>query len=295
MLGDFLLLMKRKTRVDISETIISKEKAVLGQKVSIPEGAAPVFAKIHINQSISGKLANALFKPSQLQITLDLDNGSTRKYRIVSGMAKSGLLISPLIEDTKEFGLLYAGGGYLYDKRVKSFSIEAASGKSLWASEYDIEFIALNLPAHQEALGLYAFENPKLLAPSDRVSLAEECDGSIDYLNGTSPAPPDFSARSLLNVHGWLAKSAQRGVLPQSAKLLLSTEDGQRYLIETKRTSRPDVGAYLKKSELDASGYSVAADVSQLRGRYSLRLGYQEMGAIKLCPQFNIKANFTGN
>ena len=55
-------------------------------------------------------------------------------------MTKSGLIISPLIENTDEFGLLYSKPQYLRHKKVKSFSIKPINGWILWKNNYQITF-----------------------------------------------------------------------------------------------------------------------------------------------------------
>jgi hypothetical protein len=291
---DFLFLRKNPTRLKLSEAVVSNEKHSFGEVVSLPGVHAPIFAKIDIKQSVLGKLANTFFKPSQLEVTINMEAGSTRNYRIISGMAKTGFLLSPLIENTNEFGLLSAGAGYLEDKKVRSFSINAKGGNRLWNAEYEIEFVALDLPAHQEATKLASqFEQPELQESNSKILSAEKCDGSIDYVNGASPAPSSFKATtSLLYVNGWLARSVDKGLLPERVYVVLSGQSGRQFFMKTKQTPRPDVGAYFKKSQLDMSGFAATADISELRGRYSLGLAYEENGAFKLCPQFNITAEF---
>ena len=74
------------------------------------------FTQIEIKPTIVGRIADILFKPSQLKITLELNNGLKRQYRIIAGMAKSGFVISPLIENTAEFKMLYGKDGLLDGK-----------------------------------------------------------------------------------------------------------------------------------------------------------------------------------
>lgn len=294
MMDDYLLLRKKKINQDLSPTVVSKEKYAFGNVVAIPDGKKPVFLKVYIKPSFIGKIANTLFKPSQLWITINLENGSSRNYRMISGMIETGVLLSPLVENTQEFGILFGGAKYLDHKKVKSFSIDTKGERRLWITEYEVEFVALDLPSQPEVLRLYGIERLELIAPTTKILHAEHCDGSIDYFNGESPAPAKFSAKSLLTVNGWLAKSAENGQIPESVKLVLSATDGRHYLLKTRKTLRPDVGSYFKKKELGASGYEATADVSGLHGNYTLGLAYEENGIMKLCPQFNIPTQFNG-
>ncbi len=70
-----------------------------------------------------------------------MDNGMTKQYRIIAGMAKSGFLLSPLIENTSEFEMLYGKQGILDGKRVTSIIISPRDGGSmLWNNEYKVTF-----------------------------------------------------------------------------------------------------------------------------------------------------------
>ncbi len=145
----FLVLRRRTHNGQLSECALSAGKHSFGDVVNLPPRSARVFAKVNISQSLLGKLANTLFKPSKLKITLNMEDGSQKTYRIVAGMAKTGFLISPLVENTNEFGLLYANGDGLAKKNVKSFVIEAKASW-LWNTRYEVELVALDLPANPQ-------------------------------------------------------------------------------------------------------------------------------------------------
>lgn len=157
MKDDFLFLKRLAVGRNIPELVVKRELHALGDIVALPKSDTAIFAKIDINQNVLGTIANALYKPTQLRIRLNLDDGTSRSYRLVAGMAKTGLLISPLVENTAEFGLLYAGMEYLADKKVKSFAIDAVTGNMLWSSEYEIEFIELDLPENAQVVKLFDF------------------------------------------------------------------------------------------------------------------------------------------
>jgi hypothetical protein len=82
-----------------------------------------------------------LFKPSELGITLELATGEKKQYRMIASMAKSGFLISPLIENTSEFAMLYGERDALDEKRVKSFTLAPRKGRTLlWNDDYVVTF-----------------------------------------------------------------------------------------------------------------------------------------------------------
>lgn len=152
--NEFLFLKKREIVQQISESIISKNEYAFGEMVKLPRSNSAIYVKINIAQSIWGKIATIFFKLNQLEIVLNMENGESRSYRIISGMVKTGLLISPLIENSTEFALLYAGVKYLVGKKVKSFMINTKGGEMLWNAKYEVEFISLKLPRHDRLLGI---------------------------------------------------------------------------------------------------------------------------------------------
>ncbi|WP_230849884.1 hypothetical protein [Ralstonia solanacearum] len=111
----------------------------LGEEVVVPEGAYPVFIEADIKKNVAGKVVNTLYKVAPLVIALRLENGETRQFRLPSEMAQSGFVVSPLIQSTIEFALLYANG-YVQGSRVKSFAIYASGDGWLWDPKYAVRF-----------------------------------------------------------------------------------------------------------------------------------------------------------
>lgn len=289
----FLFLSRRRSAFALPDSIVHRAYHVFGERVKLPGGGSLILAKTNIKKSLLGELADIFFKNSQLEIALNMKNGEQRRYRIIPGLAKAGFLISPVIDDAEEFGLLYGGTKYLEDKTVESISVSAASGRSLWNESYELELREFNAPPQPEVIKLFSFERPEPPVPTFKVAIADSCDGNVDVVNGMAPVPAAFNASSLLDVRGWLAISADKGMVPEEVRLALTAADGQRYFIRTKKDLRPDVGAYFKMSRLDASGYAVVADVSGFNGRYTMQLAYADNGVLKLCPQFNFVVELT--
>ncbi|MFJ1267937.1 hypothetical protein ACD661_05100 [Legionella lytica] len=145
--NDFLYLRKKKERSPEKNApiLLAREQHLLGESVKVPHAQAPVYVEIEITPTLLGRIATLFFKPSQLYMTFRLENGITRQYRLVANMAKSGFLLSPLIENTTEFTLLYVKNSYLNDKNVVSVAISTPKEHSwLWKPEYIIHFKQLN-------------------------------------------------------------------------------------------------------------------------------------------------------
>lgn len=267
----------------------------LGEQINLPDSDTAIFAKIDIKKSFLGNIANTLFKPSQVAIKLTLHTGETRQYRLVSGAAKAGFVISPLIEYTEEFGLLLTDANMLNSKTVKSLEIIAPHFPVLWKDSFEIGFYPLDIkdkefPGFSEKLGISIPRTASGLQASGlQISPASRCYRSMDSVNGRV-SPESIKATTLLNVNGWLAAPADLTGVPERVYLVLSNSEGDRLFFDAKRTLRPNVEKQFKMSEEEVivSGYAVTANVSKLFGKYQLGLAYQKDNEILVCPQFNI-------
>ncbi|WP_019232365.1 hypothetical protein [Legionella anisa] len=138
--NNFLFLRKKEHPHHTNLTLLKREFHVLGEQVDIPKKQL-LFAEIELKPTILGTVAAILFKPQELQITLTLGNGTTKHYRLVANMAKSTFLLSPLIENTVEFSLLYKKDNELEAKRVKSVVIATSQRNNWhWNNTYTINF-----------------------------------------------------------------------------------------------------------------------------------------------------------
>lgn len=140
----FLFLRKKLDTAEPKVPIeMLKEKHLFGEEVKVPDDGCPIFVEFDIKPSFFGRLANFFFKTTELQITFELKNGELKQYRLVPTMAKSGFLLSPLVETNIEFGLLYGGSekNYLSKKMVASFSIAPSNKKyHFWKKSYAVTF-----------------------------------------------------------------------------------------------------------------------------------------------------------
>jgi hypothetical protein len=289
----FLFLQKKRNINDIEEpTKLISEKHTFGERVNLPQSSKPIFAQIEIKPTILGRLMGILFKPSQLSMLLEKDNGVKKQYRIISGMAKSGFVISPLIENTDEFGKLYGKQEYLNSKLVNSITIAPGVERSIfWKKDYIVTFNQVNVATPIDMTQLFKIE--RFDDELSDIPMAEKCDGSIDAINGLSPIPPNISASNLLEVNGWFAVSVDKAVLPDTVYMVLTDNQGKHKFVKTHKMARPDVGVYFKKPVLNDSGYKVFADISTSEGQYKLGLVFKLSDKILMCPQFNIPVTIT--
>jgi len=295
MVKEYLLLQKKRGNSDLKEPLqLEGGEHKFGESVNLPHSTQPVFAQIEIKPTTLGCLASILFKPSQLQITFELENGVKKQYRIIAGMAKSGFLVSPIIENTTNFAMLYGKVGLLDDKRVKSIAIAPRDGKTLlWEDEYSVTFSQIKTGDPVNVSGVLKFNEFAEKLSNSEVITVDRCDGNIDEVNGISPPPEKVSVSTLLYANGWLAASIEKATLPEAIYMVLTDAQGKHKYLKTRTTIRPDVGSHFQKPELIQSGFTTIGDISALEGQYTLGLAMKESGTIKLCPQFNIPATIS--
>lgn len=140
--NEFLVLTKNPNRKRATAMQLVQSAVVhFNEQAYLPDTTFPIFVEIEITPTLWGMMTSIFFKPPQLQATINLLNGTQRRYRIIANMAKSGFLLSPLIEDTAEFGLLFSSNQLIENKKVTSISITASpSTTKQWNCEYKIHF-----------------------------------------------------------------------------------------------------------------------------------------------------------
>ena len=268
----------------------------LGETIALPLSSDPLFVKLDIHQTPMGYLGSLLYKPRRLTITLELENGTQRTYRLISGMAKAGFVISPLVGSTEDFATLFGDSSYWREKRVKSMRISAGRSSGWWKSRYAVTLSKLQLPSHTNIFELIPLDKiDEEYANLTERPAAGACEGRIDAVNGLSPVPATVTADRLLSVKGWLVVSAKNAVAPDAVLVTLTDEQGKTIYLKTRRTPRPDVKQYLNHPSMPNVGYETYADVSALRGQYFIGLARTYDGKLAACRQFRVPISFKGS
>jgi hypothetical protein len=137
----FVLLRKQPNALPPREIKIGEGDQLLGQEVPLPGHHGMLFVKIDLEQTPAGRLVSVFYKTSPLLMRVNLEDGTSRVYRIVPGIARAGLLISPLVENNEEFAQLYSQNERLRGKRVKSIAIAPADSMWQWQRRYRLVFV----------------------------------------------------------------------------------------------------------------------------------------------------------
>lgn len=290
LLKDKRLFLRRNSNASsyiAPKTFLSKVHE-LGETIQLPvDIGAPIFVELDIKPTFAGSVANVLFKSGTLNITLNMIDGTEKKFRIIPNLSKSGFLLSPFVEYTSDFGLLYGNKSFLQSKIVKSFSISAEdSDIASWQDKYSAVFKTLENKEPLDLSSVYSLAAVKDVDLDYVLASDGECKGAIDVINGIA-SRPSVEITGLLKVDGWLAISESSEAISTRTFLAIRDRGGRLKLFETRTTERPDVAAAYHAPELVSSGYTSTADVSSLDGDYSLGLAFQRNEQTKVCPQFS--------
>ncbi|WP_374555677.1 hypothetical protein [Aquitalea pelogenes] len=127
--------------MQLSAAGLEKRTAHLGEAISVPQNGSLVMMRVHVQKNMPGNLVSLLFKPGLLSARLKLVNGQVRSFHVVSGMMSSGFVVSPLIETTNQFNLVYSQDASLVNQKVSSITILSDSKIMLWQPVITVEFI----------------------------------------------------------------------------------------------------------------------------------------------------------
>jgi hypothetical protein len=143
--GEFLFLKKNQEKnnpailCEIGSGVYS-----MGQTIAVPINPDShqdlSYVEIDIKPTVLGRVMNVLFKTSEMRILVQLNNGQSRDYRITPSMAKSGFILSPLIENTNDFKKLIPKENRSTLNLVRSFSITPVNQFWQWNKEFRVDF-----------------------------------------------------------------------------------------------------------------------------------------------------------
>ena len=106
------------------------------------------FVKINIEYSLFGSVSKIIYQPLSLKIIFDLDDGTSREYRAVNSILKSGVIVNPFVESDEDYEAFFKGETNQL-KRIKSFRLEPL---------YDNYFEKLNLLNYIEPSKIETYE-----------------------------------------------------------------------------------------------------------------------------------------
>ncbi|MGL4317709.1 MAG: hypothetical protein ACRCTL_14005 [Pseudomonas sp.] len=285
----WLLMRKRQQPVELLRGQVQITQHRLGEPVALPQIEAPLLARIRVQPTLLGKLVNLLFKTSPLSIEVSLKDGSQKRYKLVSGMAESEFLLSPLIQNTQDFAYLSGRDAWMLEgSQLLSLRIvPALQWLPLWRSDYQLELQAVELPYDSPGGGLLGDERAQPVAA--QIQGQGNCPGGIDVLQ----VRPSLERARLISVSGWLAGNTDKGEASEGVFLQVQGADGYSRVYPAQLFERPDVNQYFHQPRMGPVGYQVKIDAADLRGDYQLSLLRRYQNRLELCQ--NIIRNLSLN
>lgn len=111
-----------------------------GEAINV--GSGPMWVSIDVQQTLVGKLAEAAFKPPQLEIDFTLQSGAILKKRYIPKIGQAGFIVSPYLETEQDFADLADGKSPRFP--VKSFTL-VSSHTSMWKDSFLVKETPLQI------------------------------------------------------------------------------------------------------------------------------------------------------
>lgn len=275
-----LHLRKRPQPVELQRGPWQQSRHRLGEPIHLPEGAA-LLARIRLQPTLFGKLADVLFKNISPIIEVTLKDGSQRSYQLISRMAASEFLLSPATHTTKDFAYLASGDAWLVEANqvtgLRLLMSDMPGAEMMWRPEFELELQALTLPQDQRSSRVFAddYAQPVTVAAQGQIG----CPGGIDILR----LQPDASRTRRLVVNGWLAGNTSIGDAAEALYVQLTDGDGRQLIYPAQRFDRPDVNRYFRQLQMGPVGYQAIIDTSALRGEFELSILRRYQDRLEQC------------
>ncbi|MEB3220639.1 MAG: hypothetical protein VKS61_01035 [Candidatus Sericytochromatia bacterium] len=104
------LWLRRRAALEApyEHVVLLESYCALGETIEVPPGAVgPVVAQFDLRPTDVGRFLQVAFKPTALELQLELEDGVTAAYRLTAGQAEGSFVLSPLIEDVGELSALF--------------------------------------------------------------------------------------------------------------------------------------------------------------------------------------------
>jgi len=276
--GNYLVLKRVSDKAPVfNEIKISMES--FDKPIELPEYSGNLYMTADIQQTFPGKLKSALFKPSFLLARFTFVNGQTKEYRIISGMTKTKFMVSPLIQNNKDFLMLFSDENLNEAGKVKSISFSApGAGGMVWKNEFKVSLYSSQSPARDTVSGILGIVQPKTVENLPSMP----CTGVIDSLEGSPITGEGRNVGKHLAVRGWITPSVQS--YPEDGKAVILLKGPQKeFAFDMQSSSRPDLAKHFESPSMVNAGYDAILDMRELHGSFDVGLGFVKNGAISAC------------
>lgn len=103
----WLALRRDPANPDFSLQPLAQISSTLGRWITLPASSDPVWVSINVKNTMLGDLADFFYRPPGLVLGVrTADDGNAHYFTFLQNPARSGFLLSPMIEDRKSFASL---------------------------------------------------------------------------------------------------------------------------------------------------------------------------------------------
>jgi hypothetical protein len=156
-LHDYLRMRHRQSAVRLG----SSERPLrlhgnLGRRLDLPDERTGWLATFDVHPSWKGQLRNLLWKTPSMLITLTLEDGRELQFRFVPEMAAGQFLLSPFVQNARNFAGLAApngSNGAATPPAVRAIRLDAESSPDMWKSGYSVDLTSVVLPVTADRRG----------------------------------------------------------------------------------------------------------------------------------------------
>lgn len=288
------VILKRRLQAGTSDpdpgAVLLQQRVAMGERVELPRDAGPMTLSVDIHRNLLGRLLQTFFKARSLALEVELVSGETRRWRVVSGMLVEPVMLSPLVENTDEFAMLYGDASLLSDKQVRAVRlVEADRGPSHWGRDLELTIRRASSLGQQVAASSRAVP---VLSPEPLGALPVpqpgNCKGHIDAINASTQVGKYVSRAPLLRGRGWALVRAVVAGSPRPRPFLLLQGENASWKMPLVPEPRPDVAAHLGQGSPVDSGWSVLGDLRSVPGSFTLSVAYEDAGVIRTCPDLTL-------
>jgi len=256
----------------------------LNKWIDVPSDGGFLWARIDMRPTVLGNLVLAAFKLPHVSIELRFKDGRTGRYRYIPELGRAGFLLSPAVGSTVGFGLVASG----QDKSAEVQQLRLVAPEvGLWPRRVRLSIRKMDISPQPRVRGLFLTEpsSPARILTSGKISLSEDC--SLDAIDGRphrSLMEPIVSNSDRVNITGWTAPVAQRGIGPDETWFELKSANGEQRYYRAGTMSRPDVLAYFKQPKMKEPGFSAELDLLGLSGTQQLTIYSTHDNEAYRCP-----------
>jgi hypothetical protein len=272
MAGDYAVLGRRAVAVEasISQPLLSTTLA-LGARTSLPADKSLLWATIHVEPTLLGRMVSLVYKLPPLHMTLGYSNRPAATYRFVPGVAEAGFLLSPTVIRAEDFVALASPQRerFLAGQYPVSLTIDASRGVGLlWQPMYRLTLSRFVMPEDSHVDALLISKSLPGLVSTERVP-GGDCGFDMEAEKAGGRNVPEV-APGIVHIRGWAMLSAKQGKDNSGVILELANDAGEIQQFEATRYPRVDVTMYLGLPDVSRNGYEVVFDAEHLRGDYTL-------------------------